>query len=105
MIFTLVLVGVFLLLLGWKVPEKEHLSEKLQELQKPSTEFVVSKSHPRAPETKSSARSAVEERALEKATPEERLKSRRLRCYVDYVRKNVNRPILPDDEFSEKLRG
>ena len=68
LIFTLVLVGMVLWLLGWKVSEKKHLSEKLHELQKPSTEFAVSKPHPRTPAEKSSEESStisvVEEEAL-----------------------------------------
>ena len=106
LILTLVLVGAVLLLLGWQVSEKEQLSEKLQELQNPSTELKFSEPHPPAPAAKSSvessAKSAIEEESLEKLTPQERLKSRRLLGYVDYIKKR-HQSILPKPEFSENF--
>jgi len=91
LITNLILVGTTVLLLGWKVGENRNLSKKLHQLQN------VSQAD--SPSLESDLQ-VVQSSSPERASNEERQKSKLLNSLIECCRK-CNRATLPRSEFSE----
>ena len=91
LITNLILVGTTVLLLGWKVAENRNLSKKIHQLQN------VSQAD--SPSLESEIQ-VVQSSSPERASNEERQKSKLLNSLIECCRKHKH-PILPRSEFSE----